>query len=734
MTPEVNCPQCGEVNPASARFCMACGASLARNCPSCGVEAPAGTRFCGACGAGLDGAAPASAAPKEPSAIEERRTVTVAFADVSGYTAVAERLDHETVKALIERCLTRLAAEVEIFGGRVDKYIGDNVMAVFGAPTAHEDDAERAVRAALGMQAAMSELNRAIAPEFGFELGLRIGVNTGEVLAGRIGEAYTVVGDTVNVASRLQAAAPVGGILVGERTQRQSATSIVYRKLEPVSLKGKAKPVPVWEALAVKEPAASGEAPAAGTPLVGRSEQLGQLEALIERAVRDAGPQLLTVIGEAGVGKSRLLREFEALLQRREPPVRTCRGRCLAFGSSVVYWPLSEMLRAECGILDVDSSEQARAKLTERLGPLLSAHEDPELVEHRLASLARLLGAELPDDHLAAQEEDQQSARESFFGAVRAVFEALAGEGAVVLAWEDVHWADEGTLDLIEYLAQWLRAPVLQVCLARDELLARRPNWSTLRRTVTTTFLEPLDQRDTRALVAALLGESVTAIELPETLAERSGGNPLFAEEMVQRIAAEGGATAAELPDTIQGLLAARLDSLEPFERQLVAHAAVLGRTFWEAALEPLAAAAGENLTTTLAGLREKDIIIPGEGGSAGQPELAFKHVLIRDVAYEILPKAARARKHAEVGAFIERRVGEGGEGIVALAAEHYARAAALGGEVRMPVEELDGLRTRALECGEAAGDTAAALYSNLEALAHYDTAATFAEPGGTSA
>jgi predicted ATPase/class 3 adenylate cyclase len=748
MDPEASCSSCGAANPASARFCMACGASLARSCPSCGAEAPAQARFCMECGtslelsvrpaeqarapqAGRPTPAPAQHDGRDSAPSEERRTVTVLFADLSGYTAVAEQLDHETVKGLTERCLTRLAGEVEKFGGTVDKYIGDNVMAVFGAPVAHEDDPERAVRAAFGMQAAMEELNRGIGPEFGFELPLRIGVNTGEVLAGRVGDAYTVVGDAVNVAARLQAAAPVGGILVGERTRRSTGPAVQYEELEPLRLKGKAEPVRAWSAVEMREHEQPGERRILAAPLVGRQAELSQLETMFERVVRDAAPHLVTVVGQAGVGKSRLLLEFEQLLGRQDGQVRVLRGRCLAFGSSVVYWPLTEMLRAECGILDRDTGLEARAKLTERLGALIAAREGDDFVERRLAPLARLLGAESAGDAQLLEQEDGQNARESFFGAVRAVLEALAEERTLLLAWEDIHWADEGTLDLLEYLSQWLRAPVLMVALARDELLERRPAWSTLRRTTTTTFLEPLAPSEVRELITGLLRSSGTPKELPEALAERSGGNPLFAEAMVQRIAEEGGATAAELPDTVQGLLAARLDSLERFERQLVSHAAVLGRTFWESALEPVAAEAGADLVATLAALREKDIIVPGESGQVvGERELAFKHVLIRDVAYEMLPKAVRARKHAEVGALIEQRAGERSEGLVALLAEHYGRAATLADEVHLGIPELQELRAKAFEFSEAAGDAASALFANREALTHYEAAAAFADAG----
>ncbi len=657
---------------------------------------------------------------------EERRTVTVLFADLSGYTAIAERLDPEAVKALVERFLGRLGEEVERVGGRVDKYMGDAVMAIFGAPIAHEDDPERAVRAAVAMQVAMGELNERLLSDYGIEFELCVGINTGEVLAGTVGEDYTVIGDAVNVASRLQKSASPGTITVGERTRRATAGVVSYEPLEPLELKGKAEPVAAWRAIGLSEEH-TGVARRSHreAPLVGRDDEFQALQMLHARVARNAGPHLATVFGQAGVGKTRLLREFERWLDTRDPPVRVRRGRCLSFGSSVVYWPLSEMLRAECAIVDGDPTEVAWAKLSTRLSALLSQDGGEDEVARRIAPLARLLGIEAPGGAQAPEEEDAQSARESFFAAVRAYLEAVAGGEPLVLAWEDIHWADEGMLDLIEYLSQWLRSPVLQVCLARDELLERRPGWGASRRTTTSLFLDPLAPADTRELIAALLRDAGAKPDVVGVLAERAEGNPLFAEEMVQRLAEEGSSKAAELPDTVQGLLAARLDSLGPLERHLVAHAAVVGRVFWEGALAPVAAAEGGDLQEALLTLREKDIIVPGEGARlADEQELAFKHVLIRDVAYEMLPKAVRARKHFEVGVFIEQRAGERRHEVVALLAEHYGRAATLGAEVRLDPDELMPLRAKALEFLEAAGDAAGALYSNQEALAHYEVAA----------
>jgi adenylate cyclase len=726
------CPSCGAANVAAARFCADCGAALAQSCPSCGAEAPAQARFCSECGSTLDPRG-GTANGAGDALSDERRTVTVLFADLVGYTSVAELLDHETLKALVDRCLSRLAAEVERFGGHVDQYIGDNVMAVFGAPVAHENDAERAVRAAWGMQQAMAELNRAILPEYGFELALRVGLNTGEVLAGRMGDAYTVVGDTVNVASRLQTAAGVGAILIGERTQRSSGRAAVYREIGPLSLKGKADRVSAWEVVRLREPSDPRQSFRPRAPFVGRRAEMSQLGALFDRVAGERTPHLVALFGEAGVGKTRLLRELERRVKRGQTRVHILRGRCPGFGSGTIYWPLSEMLRAECRIRARDTGPQVRAKLAERLAPLLAPRENPELLMHRLEPLARLFGAGPGERDQLPSGEDQQSARESFFGTVRAILEALAQERVLVLVWEDIHWADEGTLDLIEYLAQWLRAPVLQVCLAREELLERRTSWERPRGTSTSIFLESLDETEARELVDALARQTGAEIEEPDGLAERSGGNPLFAEALVERVAEQGGTAPAELPDTVQGLLAARLDSLRPHERRLLGHAAVVGRFFPKSSLERIATASGMDLTASLMALRDKNLIVHAETherAGDSEPEFAFKHVLIRDVAYEMLPKAVRARKHAEVGSFIERRAGERGEWVAALLAEHFGRAATLAADAHLPSTEVFKLRLKALASGEAAGDAAAELFSNQEALEQYRAAAAFADPG----
>ncbi len=550
----MECASCGTANPDNARFCMSCGSALANTCPSCGTENPPGAKFCIECGTGLSGQPrPAPPTPERGSAEdphpEERRKATVLFADLSGYTAVAERMDPEALKSMVDRALRRLGDEVTRFGGSVDKYIGDNVMAVFGAPVAHEDDPERAVRAGLAMQNAMDEINAKIP---GVDFALRVGVNSGEVLAGKIGDGYTVIGDPVNVASRLQSAARPGSVTVGEITHRLTRQSIEYSELEPLNLKGKSEPVPAWEAVRVA--VAGTTLTRASTPLVGRDDESELLSTLFDRVTREGRAHLVTVIGQAGVGKSRLLRELAGEVTDRpgSPLMRV--GHCPAYGSGLAYWALGEIVRDQFGITDTDDSEVAFGRLRDGFEKLLAAaiREGGEAIEEspeRLAAtLARPLGIEVPERFADQGEfEDPQQVRANLFSAVRSLVEAAAAEHPVVLAIEDIHWADEGMLDLIEYLARWVRGPVLLVCLARDELLDRRPGWGGGRRNATTIALEPLALTGARELVHALLPEGADEIEdaLIAQVAERSGGNPLFAEEMVNRILEEGGGDGA---------------------------------------------------------------------------------------------------------------------------------------------------------------------------------------------
>ncbi len=707
---------------------MSCGAALGRTCPACGTENPPEAKFCIECGTGLGGAAPAASAPTPAASAdalpEERRKATIVFADLSGYTAVSERLDPERIKTMVDRALRRLGAEIERYGGTIDKYIGDNVMGVFGAPIAHEDDPERAVRAGLAMQAAMEEINERIAADVGANFALRVGINSGEVLAGRIGDGYTVIGDPVNVAARLQSAAKPGTVTVGEVTHRLTRAAIEYVELEPLELKGKSEPVPAWEAVRAVVRGRAARPTSTAAPLVGRADESELLLSLFDRAAGEQRTHLVTVIGQAGVGKSRLLRELTTSVGERTPTPAVRLGSCPAYGAGLSYWALGEIVRGTFEINDTDDAELAWAKLSRGVEELLTDYELEEPAERISAALGRPLGIEpAVAAHDPGDGDDARQMRERLFAAARTLLEAASQRQPLIFAVEDIHWADEGMLDLIEFLARWAHGAILVVCLARDELLDRRPGWGGGRIESTTIRLDPLGRNQANELVTTLLGATASA-ELSEQIAARSGGNPLFAEEMVNRIVEEGSGGAEELPDTVHSVLAARLDSLPRPERELLQAASVVGQTFWEGSV---ADGMGRDvLHDTLESLRGKDLVVPTAGTRlAGEREYAFKHVLIRDVAYSTLPKAVRARRHAEVGEFIAARAADRGEGVIGMVAEHYGRAAQLGAAADLDAAELDVIEARAVVALEAAGDAAAALYSNSEAQGHYENALT---------
>ena len=426
----------------------------------------------------------------------------------------------------------------------------------------------------------------------------------------------------------------------------------------------------------------------AGSTLVGRVEELALVESAYRRVVAESRAHLVTIVGEAGVGKTRLLRELDARLEGCDPAPTLREGRCLPYGSGTVYWALGEVLREECGITDEDSAEAARDKLASRARELLGGDAD----EQTVALLGSVLGME---DTLDL---DPQRRREAFQAAARTLVEEMAARRPLVLAFEDIHWADNGMLDLVEHIAQWARGPVLIVALARDELLERRAGWGSGRRTTNVT-LHPLTVAETSDLVGQLLGGVADA----QMIAERSGGNPFFAEELARRVTEEQESSVADLPATVQGLLAARLDGLPPLERRILQQAAVIGRTFWASALAPVAEAEDADLQGALDSLADRELIVPGEGRRlAGEPELAFKHVLIRDVAYGMLPRASRARKHFEVGSFVERSAGDRADEVAPLLAEHLraGRRAGRRGSARRRRARADARRRPALRRG----------------------------------
>jgi len=656
---------------------------------------------------------------------EERRRATVLFADLSGYTAIAEQLDPEITKSLIDRALTRLSREVTDRGGHIDKLIGDNVMAVFGAPVAHEDDPERAVRAGIAMQAAMREINAEIgsrAASATIELALRVGINSGEVLAGTVGDQYTVIGDAVNVAARLQSAAEVGTVTVGEATYRSTAATFGYRELEPLELKGKSQPVPAWAATQPVDAEGQGAGARGMGPFIGRDEELALLVSLFDRCIRESRPYLVTVFGQAGVGKSRLITELARSLSVRVDPVETLIGHSPAYGMSTTYAALGEILRERFGVSRAEPSATGVERLAAAIEELAGRAGEPVDAARSAELMARIVGI----DELAPTDDDPEQVRDQIFAATRLVLQLLSARGPIVVVFEDVHWADEGLLDLVEHLAGWAHGPMLIVCLARDELLERRPTWGGGRRNATTLSLDPLAAEEAESLVHSLLADQPKDGELVARVADRSGGNPLFAEEMVNRLREEQSDDVEVLPESVHAVLAARLDGLGPDERQLLQAASVIGLTFWDRVVGDLI---GEEVDESLDALVDKEMIVPTPGSRViGEREFAFKHALVRDVAYGTLPRAVRARRHFELADIVEDRFGGNRSGGAALLAEHRLKASLLAEQADFPNEELLRMRRASAHASEAAGDAAASLYSNAEALAHYENALS---PGG---
>ncbi|MDQ3382044.1 MAG: AAA family ATPase [Actinomycetota bacterium] len=600
-------------------------------CPSCGQENPAGFRLCGMCGTPLTDA---------PSAgRQERKVLTVLFADLVGFTSRSELMDPEDVGALLGPYWERLRTELEHFGGTVEKFIGDAVVALFGAPVAHEDDPERAVRAALAIREWVVEEG---------ELQVRIGVNTGEALVSlgaRPAEGEGMAsGDVVNTAARLQSAAPVNGILVGEQTYRATERAIEYREHEPVQAKGKANPVPVWEAVQARSRFGVDLTRDAGSPLVGRQEELDLLLAALKRAADERLPQLATLVGVPGIGKSRLLGELFAEIDRGDRLVMWRQGRSLPYGEGVSYWALGEMVKAQAGILETDSAEETARKLREALASLLPDASEVAWLEPHLRPLVGLVVDEASADR-----------RGEAFAAWRRFFEALAEERPLVLVFEDLHWADDGLLDFVDHLVDWLTdVPVLVVGSARPELLTRRPSWGGGKANATTVSLAPLSDEETARLVHALLERSVLPAEVQTLLLERAGGNPLYAEEFARMVAERGGEE-LELPGSVQGIIAARLDALEAEDKELLQNAAVVGKVFWSGALGAIGERDRFQIEERMHALERRELVRRARRSSvAGESEYAFRHVLLRDVAYGSIPRAARAERHRRAAEWIE--------------------------------------------------------------------------------
>lgn len=676
----MQCPACAAENRAGVRFCEECGARWPLLCPSCGAEIIAGKRFCGNCGARLAeagdplaGAAPPAVAPVAPVAPkDERRWATVVFVDLSGFTAIAERLDHEDVKALADSCAERVTEEVRRFGGTVINVMGDAVLAVFGAPVAHEDDAERAVRAGL----AIRECALARHDDPASRIQVHVGINTGEVMAGALGPRerrdYTVMGDTVNTAARLMAAAGPGTVLVGEETYRATGRIVRYQPLAPIAVKGKERPVPVWEALDVAPvPEAR---PLGSAPLVGRADELALLAGLWAKVLRDSRPHLVTVLGEPGIGKSRLAAELE---RSALGGAAVLHGRCLPYGEALGYWALTTMVKQAAGITADDDPAAARA----RLGRLVADVAGAEPVEQSPAEMERHL-ALLSGLDTAADRASGVPDQRALHASARRFCELYSHRQPVCLMFEDIHWADDALLDLIEVIAGRSQAgQILIVAQSRPELLEKRPAWGRGVREFTSLSLEPLDESSGRELVLALCRERGLEDTVAEHVGRGAGGNPLFAEELVATLAERGGGFG--IPSAIKALLSARLDALPPEQRRTIQLASVLGKVFWAGGVAALGTGAqvsghrsGQEVDAALAALCQRELLRERPGSRfRGEREYSFKHDLVRDVAYELLPRAERRTLHGRAAEWIEQAAGEHVDESLSLLAHHAVEA-----------------------------------------------------------
>jgi class 3 adenylate cyclase/tetratricopeptide (TPR) repeat protein len=646
-------------------------------CSNCGASTPAGFKFCGNCAAPLTSATAATA--DESTEVEERKIVTVLFADLAASTELAARLDPEDLRGVLRPFFEAMAEEIARYGGTVQKYIGDAVVAVFGVPAAHEDDPERAVRAALAMHRRLHELNPQLAASSGAELSMRIGVNTGEVItATGIDREGLVTGEPVNVAARFQALARPGAVVVGERTYRDTEQAIAYRSLGEVTVKGIDRPLAAWEVMAERADAA----PRAGlaAPLIGRQDELSLLRLILSRIIRERRPSLVTLVGPAGIGKSRLSHEFVEAAQRGDQPVRLVRGRCLPYGDGLTYWPMAEILKADAGIMDSDPPEAILAKARARLEDRFSSDGGATGTTQVLLSS---IGVEVEADPLAGAEAG--AAKELIARSWRAYFENIAADRPVIALIEDLHWADPSLLDLVESLATRVAGPVLFLCPARPDLSERRPAWGGGLANTTTIVLLPLSESESELLVMHLLGQGTAPPDAIRPVLERAEGNPFFAQELLRMLIEDGSlvrhdggwalerSLPAALPDTVQGVIASRIDLLSPGEKRAIQDAAVVGRIFWQGAVERLGSpASGPALDALVA----KGLIWERESSVLqGERELIFNHVLTRDVAYASIPKSRRAQVHAQAGAWVEEVTRGRYEEFAEILAHHFERA-----------------------------------------------------------
>ena len=717
------CAQCGADNRVGAKFCSDCGTTIGRACPSCGAPTEIGRRFCAECGAEVlsgagrtDGAAPFL----DRVSSSERRLVSVLFVDLVGFTAASETRDSEDTRELLTRYFDLARTTIERYAGTVEKFIGDAVMAVWGAPVAQEDDAERAVRAALELVDAVTIIDPA--------LQARAGVMTGEaaVTVGAQGQGL-VAGDLVNSASRVQSVAPPGSVFVGDSTKRASEAAIAYDDAGEHAMKGKVAPLHLWRAVRVVA-GVKGARRTSGleAPFVGRDRELRLVKELFHGSADERRAQLAVITGTAGIGKSRLAWEFEKYVDGLADTVYWHQGRCLSYGDGVAYWALAEMVRMRCEILEDEQPAAARAKLRSTLELYLPDAGERSWVEPRLA-------------HLLGLEEGAAGDQENLFSAWRILFERLADECPIVLLFEDIQWADAGLLDFIEYLLDWSRAhPVFVLALARPEFGDRRPGWGTGKRGSSSLYLEPLSA----AAMGLLLDGLVPGLpdDLRQRILARAEGVPLYAVETVRMLldqgllAREGNAYRAvgdieslNVPETLHALVAARLDALPFEERRLVECGAVLGKTFTRAGLAAVSGVAEAKLEPLLANLLGKEILsVQADYRSPERGQYSFLQDIVKRVAYETVPKRERKSLHVSAARHLAASVNAEEDEIVEVVAAHYVDAYTSAPDD----EDASELKVLAAETLIRAGERAASLGATTEAQRAFERAAALSEDG----
>jgi len=713
------CSACGTENEAGGKFCMECGASLSPACPACATRNPATAKFCGECGSPLGHGAKAPAVPADaPHAhVSERRLVTVLFADLVGFTTLSESRDAEEVRDLLSRYFETCRTVIARFGGTVEKFIGDAVMAVWGTPVATEDDAERAVRAALDLTAAVAALGEEVgAPE----LAVRAGVLTGEAAVNleAVGEGM-VAGDLVNTASRIQSAAPPGSVFVGEATRRATEASFVYEDAGTFELKGKSGLVPLWRAARVVG-GVRGTLKSVGLepPFVGRDRELRMVKELFHASSDQRTAHLVSVLGIAGIGKSRMAWEFFKYFDGLADDTFWHRGRCLSYGDGVTYWALAEMVKMRCRIAEEEEPASAAAKLRAALQEYVSDAEERRWIEPRLA---HLLGLE---DRTAIDKED-------LFAGWRLFFERLAEQFPVVMAFEDMQWADSSLLDFIEYLLEWSRSfPIFLMTLARPELNDRRPTWGAGKRNFTSLYLEPLPPERMRELLSGLV------VGLPDETADamlqRAEGVPLYAVETVRMLLDRGllvqdGSVyrptgpieTLEVPESLHALIAARLDGLTRSERRAVQDAAVLGKTFFKAGLASVSGVSESELEPILSALVRKEILsLQADPRSPERGQYGFLQDLLRAVAYDTLSKKERKAKHLAAASFLERTAADLDDVVEVIASHHLAAY-----DAAPEADDAPAIRARARDLLAKAGERAGSLAAAGEAQRYFERA-----------